>query len=385
MDMNLGMIILTFDEDIEPSSANLTGIIIQPAMNVTLATLTIHTTPYVRLQSDQSPNAMIVNNTVTIQLNRTEVDNIKIRPQLATLASNTYLSMDPTAFTDRAFPPNAVQGISNEDALMVSIYIPDRTPPYLVFWTLDINAGIIELHFSETVNVTMFQYYQFAIQDSNSTSTATFFVTLTSCMSVILGPASRVVFQLGNDDLSIIKTASIGTSRSDSFLSVGESAVVDVDGNWMVPIPSTNAFQAAFFIPDSTRPELVSFSFDFGLAELIMKFSEIVSVTSFNVTGISLINEELEPTEMFTLTGGSTSSLDSAVIIVNLVQEDLGGIDAAGNLATSVNNTYIVALSSTISDTVGNEMVPIALPFPLQASSLYSNVGKIYCVYTEIL
>lgn len=625
MDMNLGMIILTFDEDIGPSSANLTGITIQTVSNITHAA----STSYVRLQSGQSqaPRATIVNNIVTIQMYRSEIDIIKITEQLAKEASNTFLSMDQTTFTDRAIPPNPVQRISNEDALMVLIYIPDNTPPvltsfvlnleddtmnltfsepvyhnltpgnilisshqfrspnevtlqltyfnilttnlfrslqyeladmdafflesttdiasghnntyltalmefifdtsnntaaafsgvqtnvfvpddlppslidfdydlnsavlilefndiidvstlnvsaitlqsaetcgpmeslvtladngattnstsgrvitvllgeehtneikqinnlctssqncylsvtqflvldpsgvsnipidygsaivvrnfaeditppYLVFWILDMNAGIIELHFSETVSVTMLQYDQFTLQGSRSI-TVTSSYSLTSCMSVLLGPAPRVVFQLSNNDLNNIKTISdIGNSPLDSFLSIGNSAVVDMNGNRVVPIPSSDALQVASLIADATAPELVSFSLDIGLGVLAMTFSEIVDAASFHITGVSFTNNDTSDPLIYTLTGGILSVLDGTVIVIQLIQVDLGNINVINNLATSVNNTYILIFPDTVTDTMGNGNVPISFPF--QASKVCHNCtndGKI--------
>ena len=72
-----------------------------------------------------------------------------------------------------------------------------------------------------------------------------------------------------------------------------------------------------------------------------------------------MVNGELQPTASYTLTGGSSSSSDSTVVEIHLTQQDISAINSMDNLATSINDTYITAASTSVYDTSGYEMVPI--------------------------
>ena len=196
--------------------------------------------------------------------------------------------------------------------------------------------------------------------------------SLTTSSMPLSGPAPIVAIQLGEHDLNEIKRLpDVGVTLNDSILSVGNSAIVDMNGNLMAPIHS---FPPALFITDFTRPRLLSFSFDIGSGVLTLTFSETVIGSSFTPSAIMFVNGqvsnvsgELQPTASYTLTGGTPSTFYSTVIEVQLTEQDLSAINATDNLATSVDNTYIIATPTTIFDANGNEMIPIPLA-GLQAS-----------------
>ena len=214
-------------------------------------------------------------------------------------------------------------------------------------------------------------------------------------------PAADVIIELSDVDLNGIKAIpDLGTSENDTFLSVGNSAVVDMSGNVMVPIPSSFALIVAMLIPDFTSPELVSFSLDIGSGLLTLTFSETVNGALFNFSGITLFNGqvstfngELRPAASYRLTGGTWSTFFSPVIEVQLTERDLSAINALDNLATSINNTYITADSGSVFDAFHNPLVPISLVDRLQVEDFCHSCtnGKInlnfrtaYDIYLQV-
>lgn len=353
LDLNSAVLNLYFDQVINASTLNRSAITLQSAVaRRPMESLT--------LTSDSTTTPSPSGQYISLQLSVENTNEIKRNRNVCTSSQNCFLTV--SQYLARSTLGASNNPISDGSAIVVGNFTEDVTQPLLFLWTLDMDTGIMELMFSETVNVTSFQFNQFTLQGISQ------MYTLTGGM-LSPEPTDYVVVQLSTLDLNEIKRLSgIGTSLNDSYLSVGSSAITDMSGNDIVPIPSSNALMAFSFTVDTTRPELDSFSLNVASGVLILTFSEPVIGTSFNVSAItlfngqiSMVNGELQPTASYTLTGGSSSSSDSTVVEIHLTQQDLSAINSMDNLATSTNDTYIVAASTTVYDTSGNEMVPIIL------------------------
>jgi hypothetical protein len=330
-----------------------------------------------------SPSGRII----SLRLIEELTNDIKRLRNLCTSSQNCYITVTQLLIRDLSGTGN--NPINDGSAIAVRVFTEDITPPRLSAWALDMNSGVMELYFSETVDVSIFRYDLFTLQGRAPTD----MYSLNSSVS-LSGPAADVIIQLSNDDLNGIKTfPEIGSSLNDTFLSVGDSAVVDMNGNRMAPISSSHAVIVTSLIPDFTRPVLVSFSLDIGSGVLTLTFSETVAAATFNFSAITLFNGQSsmvngsllnQPTASYRLTGGSWSPFPSAVIQVQLTQEDLSAINAMNNLGTSVDNTYITATSRSIFDTAYNPLVPIALTDYHQVSEVCrfcSTFGKSKLAY----
>lgn len=367
------MLILEFDQTINASTLNGSAITLQSTVARRLMESRMLT---VDGATTNSPSGR----RISIQLNDENTNEIKRIRNLCTSSQNCYMTV--TQFLVRN-PLGATNNpINDGSAIVVRNFITDTTPPHLLFWTLDMNSGVMELYFSETVDVTMFQYNLFTLQAGLLQPDDSMY-SLNSSVS-LSGPAAHVIIQLSGDDLNGIKRIpELGSSVNFTFLSVGASAVVDMNGNRMAPISSSEALAVAFLIPDFTPPELVSFSLDIGSGVLTLTFSETVDAASFNFSGITLINGQVS-TASYRLTGGSWSTFPSTVIQVQLTQQDLSAINVMDNLATSVDNTFITATSGSIFDVAYNPLVPISIANSLQVSEFCrscSTNGKSKLVY----
>lgn len=359
-DLDSAVLVLEFNDIIDAATLNGSAITLQSAvarrpMESLMLTVDGATT--------DSPSG----SRISIQLSDEHTNGIKQIRNLCTSSQNCYMTVTQFLALDPSGMSTSL--VNDGSAIIVRNFSEDVTPPALLYWSLDMNAGIMELYFSETVDVTMIQYSQLTLHGFIQ------MYSLTSSRS-LSGPTPNVVILLSNHDLNEIKRLpDVGVSLNDSILSVGDSAIIDMNGNLMAPISRNDFFQPVLYISDFTSPQLVSFSFDIGSGVLMLTFSETVIGASFTPSAITFFNGqvsnvsgELQPTASHRLTGGTSSTFDSTVIEVQLTQQDLSAINATDNLATSVDDTYIIATSVTVFDTNGNQMIPIPLADRLQVS-----------------
>ena len=348
---------LHFDDVINSSTFDASGITfqsgrgIQPAQSFTL-------TP-------DSVTSSVNGYTIVVRLSSYDLNGLKQMRNLCTNEQNCYMIVSNTTISDTYGRSN--MPISNSDALSALSFTSDQVRPMLISWLLDMNRGVMTLSFSETVDITTFQITQLTLQ--NSASSPISFFTLTNYSHLIpADAAAEFEVSLSINDINAIQAdATIGTSSSDSFLALTPDAISDMSFNSIVPIISTDALQVSDHIPDATPPSLVSFSANFYTRMLILTFDEIVRASTFDVSLLRIGNSDFSAA--YRLTSSSyVSSMDSTVILVTLSQTDLNSIRATSNLATSVDNTYISAPASTVSDTNDNPLIEIPSTSPLQVS-----------------
>jgi hypothetical protein len=259
--------------------------------------------------------------------------------------------------------------ISGVDALSALSFTVDRVPPMLIWWSLDMNGGAMTLSFSETVDITTFQITELTLQSSESVNTPIPLFTLTSYSRLIpADAASEFVVRLSMNDINTIKAhVDIGISISTSFLALTSDTILDMSSNSIVPIISNDALQVGNYTADSTSPSLVSFSANLYTRMLVLTFDEAVSPSTFDPSSLSIGNSDFSAG--YTLTPSSyTSSMYSTILLIALSQTDLDNMRNIGDLATSVNNTYLSAQSGTVQDTSGLLLNPILQTSPLQVS-----------------
>ena len=368
-DLNRGELTLTFSDIIAASSFNASAITLQSAPTRQEAqwhTLTQSIT--------SSPDGSMI----VAQLFIADLNEIKRINNLCTAASNCFITVTPYVARD----VNGLQTIAITDgnALPVTSFNADTTRPELITWDLDIDNGILSLTFSETVDAFSLQSTELTLQSTSAVSSLTESVFLTNA-TLLSSSAPFIAISLTENDLNAIKRyTNLGTSTENSFLSITETFISDTNGNPIEPISSSAAQFVMSFQPDMTQPELLSFTINITSGLLSFTFSETVNVSSFNASGLTLVNGqpitdvngELQPVSNYTLTSGTLrSEFNDPVVVFALSQQDLNAIIATNSLATSVNGTYITATSLTIFDMSQNPLLSIPLFSPLQASSVY--------------
>ena len=177
---------------------------------------------------------------------------------------------------------------------------------------------------------------------------------------------------LDNDDLNALKTLDIGRDNSSAYVVVESNAIVDIVNQPVVANP-LNPHLVDEYITDDSSPSLESFYLDLTAETLTLYFNETVDRDTLDVTQITLCNtnSSLTASMTHTLTNVSTSmGRNLPEIVINLGLFDLNELKRMPYLATSVDNTFIHLNNLTITDTFGNEVIPIDEYDKLQATDV---------------
>ena len=170
-----------------------------------------------------------------------------------------------------------------------------KTPLHLelISFDLDLDTGLLLLNFSETVDTLTFNVTQYTLQSSSNISFAAQYYSLTE-QSLLTGDEVEIIQELLYFDLNSIKSlGELATSSNNTFLSVTEFAIRDMNGNRLVVVEADDALPVSTYVKDITRPLLVSFDLDMNLGILTLNFSETVNVSTLDVTEILLLNDDL--------------------------------------------------------------------------------------------
>jgi len=140
------------------------------------------------------------------------------------------------------------------------------------------------------------------------------------------------------------------------------AAVQDLAGNPSLAIRIPNPFPVTNFNPDLEPPFLRDFSLDMNTGVLSLTFSEAVSQTTLDVSGITIHSTEtsISGRESYTLSIPSQVQRSQPNILdITLATVNVNGIKAMGSLATTQNSTFISLTSTVISDAATIRLPPI--------------------------
>ena len=345
-DLNLTseILSLTFDETVNASSLHPSSIVIQAA----------EFTPMVSLpqwhQLGGGVGSVGDNHIIHILLNTTDLNEIKQLTDIATAPNNTYITFFSDLVSDTN--GNAVTAITNGRGLPVRIFTEDTIRPMLNKFSLDMNRALLHLTFSETVNSSSFNVQEITLQYDR--------INLMN-RSLTLSPPSRdlleqnddvITVQLGASDLNYIKsTEMFGLSTADTWLTLTEDLVQDMNNNPVIPVVDGKATRVASFIPDETRPRLLLYHFDFIQETISLIFTEPINISLINYTLIT-VQDGPNADNQYTLTGGTVQSYDDGtVILISFNEADINHFKLHPSLATSENDTYLAFDSHAFFDT----------------------------------
>ncbi len=350
--MSTRQLILTFNEDIEPTTINVTGITIQGTENVdTNVSLNY------RLTSAQSASVE-TNTVVRIVLSGEDYDGLQTRPRVATSLFNTYLTMDSMTVTDRSARRNMAQPIVAGNAQQVSTFVPDIIPPTLVSFSLDLNAGTMTLTFDEPVLKASFSSQQLLISSHrDSAAVASYRLTGGNVTNLNTLASSVVEVSLSFSDLISLKyDRNLATGAFNTYLSASVGLVTDTNHNNNT---ISSGLAVSRFTPDTTSPELLSFGIDLNRELIVLNFNELINASSFDASAITLQSSVVRQVmQSYTLSQSYTSSSDGFQIIVSLSSEDLDAIKSIPTLCTSIADCFITITQSVARDLNGNYAVP---------------------------
>ena len=359
LDLNSGLLTLHFTEPVTDLNSMPSAITLQSASNGTGISYTLTGGG---LQSRVSPASL------EVMINVEDLNAVKALLDLATSAANTFLSVTSNITTDYVF--NEAEPIASSNAVPVSSLIPDITPPTLISFSLDMDAGELMLTYNEPINASSFNSALITLQNS-TIAPSTLFNLTSGAVSSVNGPLLLVRLS-AHDFNSLASERQLAVSGGTTYIQVAGGVVTDTSGNPSGPV---TGLQALMFTADMTRPRLLMFTLDLSLSELNLTFSEPVDVDTFHITSLTLQSGPGNMSTMYTLTGGTVRELGSVTSLqLTLSGNDTAALQALPELATDLNNTYISFPAALVADYNANPVSPVSPEHPLQVSGIVYSI-----------
>ncbi len=346
LDLNSAQIILTFSETVDILTLDHSQISIQSSSSTASSYSLTGVGELIPSDADYL---------FAISLSATDSNAIKANTGLGTSAVNSYLIITASAISDMS--SNAVFPILNGQALQAEDFVSDTSDPRLNSFSLDVDSGLLQLSFDETILASTFNVSALTLVNRASRYTSGY--TLESSTASTTNSAV-VTVALSMDDLNAIQSISnLATSDSDTYIVASSYTVQDMSGNALSAVTSDDALQVSEYTQDSTQPELLGFDLDLSLEEILLIFSETVRATSLDPTQVTLQALPSGAGSTVVLSGGVVSQDDSPSIALQLSEEDANLLKLFTNIATFEDNTFLSLTSSAVQDPGGNAVVPI--------------------------
>ena len=161
----------------------------------------------------------------------------------------------------------------------------------------------------------------------------------------------------------------LATNTSNTYVSITEDTVLDMNDNPVVSLNETNALRVSEFIYDTTDPRLDRFDLNLTSEILTLTFSETVRVDTIDVTQITIQNLFSNLPDMYwSLRNGEVLTEDSTEVLIRLNNTDLNEIKIRTSVATMENNSYISFSNRLLQDMNTNWNTPIPTSMPFQVS-----------------
>ena len=310
LDMNMGTLAVTFDDDIDITVFNSSEIVIQSSR--------MSGSAEVRLSGD---NGTTINGMVlTITLIEDDLDSIKLNTSLAISDATTFLSFGAIGIEDDG--GNVVREVDANNALSNVTFIPDTTQAELKSFSLDLDSGSIILSFDEPMDASSYFGGGVFLADSRRANPSYVQLTGSTLISPVENGRLHTLTLVNN--IQDISVSNAGGSLSTSYMYIFNSALQDMNGNPVFLIQPIEAIQAANFTPDTSPPELDSFTLNLDNGRIIYTFTEFVRTDpTSNIW--TLTNSNMMFTLNYTLTRGfnGRDSASDTVFMSRTDQDDL--------------------------------------------------------------
>ena len=372
LDLNRGAILLTFSETVIVE--DIMGFSIQDAASPSISV------PLSSGNISSEPSSIHI-----IALAEEDTTQLQLQAGVAISNDTTFLSIMSGAVVDTS--GSSIASIIT--GIRVRLFTADTMPPTLTFYSLDLDSGVLNLTFSEVINVGTFNGSLFRFSAGGSS------VAITESLPAADNSATLYIELLYND-LNMIKmhVSQVGVV----ILEHDYGAVQDMAGNHIGN--RTTGLSPQLFSPDVTRPTVVTFNLDTSQSLIELVFDEFVSNT-FDVTSVMLVSEATTDPEaqIFGLTMGSTATSSGAQVNIRISVSDQLALASSSPIASSNITTFLVLLSQAAEDLAGNPSVPVRQPNPLPVNNftpdsrrpgllafhLDFNVGELTLVFDEIV
>jgi len=348
VDVNTGTITLNFDEPVDRSTLDPTHLVLQGSETFT------NLQQMLRLTGGTSPSfdgLMIL-----LRLSISDLNELKRNDMLYTSIDTAFLTVNYSFVSDMA--GNPVAPIMDGNAMQAVAYRNDTTMPRLFGYSLDMDSGMLNLSFSETMNVSSLQFNRLTLQRSSNVTLDQYRYTLTGGSLLSERDDTTVLIQITDDDLNAIKARTIANEESTTWLVFPSDTIVDMNMQEVeARVNGLNAAPVDNYTADTTPPQLLLYTFNLTSGVIEFTFSETVNVQdTLNPTELTFQNSvgrlvDVDGLNFYTLSNSSISvSPNSPIFSIALSLSDLNAIKQRATLATSLDNTYIAITSTFLQD-----------------------------------
>jgi len=371
LNMNSGVISLTFNKVIDPATIRPSYFTLQDARPAVGPTYTL----------TGGTASMTLSTTISITFSSTDLNAIKALTNLATSSANIYISALANYIQDVS--ANMAVAIVNNQAVGPAIaFTADTTAPTLVSYNLDMQLNQLTLSFSETIKTTSIKAQFIQLSSASSMGASVTLSSQTIPTSNAFSPV--VVLQLAASDVINIKlTGAVALAKASTYMTYTSSFATDMASNAIVP---GSVVQVTNFIADSTPPNLVSFAVDLSTGTLTFNFDEPVKGSTFSTSVLLLQANHALPALTYSLSVPATSitSSISLQIVVVIAAADVVGIELMAGLYTQLSNTYISTTGTLVKDVFNLNCNGILASNALHAASFNSDTNRPQVTYFSL-
>jgi hypothetical protein len=353
LNMTSEVLSLTFDEVVRTSTFNVERITLQSFKYVPMVSILNW------YQLTGGDISYIDDHIVHVQLTINDLNAIKYLIEIASTLNNTYLTFTSDLVED--MHGNMVTPVVNGQGYRVGCFVEDIIKPTLTQFHLDLDAQLLYLTFSETINVTSFDVTQVTLQDYRTDMmNRTRQLTSESSHSPDPTDTTVIVVTLGYSDINRIKSIEMfATHINDTWIIVTDDLILDMNDNPNVAIINREAQVASNYTKDVTSPYLIEYHIDFINEIMTLHFNEPVNATTISY-GLITLQDQIASNHNYTLTGGTAEAFDDALtIVISFNYKDITYLKMHPKLYTSVNDSYITYTSHAFHDTAYNSILPL--------------------------
>ncbi len=230
LDLDKGKVTLEYLENVDLGSVNFSKIRVQDSNSSTPANSVQLTNPVLRRRAEGHHTVL------EISLSETDLNLIKVNPNLGKTIENTFVAMEPGAVVDPAGRPSPL-AVKQAGAVT-----SDSTRPRITGFFLNLQQGFMILSFSEPVLTTPVNLTGIRLLNSGFQATSSLALSGGQVQRVNV-TALRITMLVS--DLTILRqTRTLAFSRGSTFLAVAAGAMQDMAGNPSHEVPVEGALLA---------------------------------------------------------------------------------------------------------------------------------------------
>merc|ERR1719272_2377527 len=279
-----------------------------------------------------------------------------------TPATTIFMILAEGAVTDPR--PNRIAAIPSSDAFESTLYTKDNIAPQLDSFELNMNDGYILMHFTETIKEDSFVPGRLTLYSDVSSAAGVVSHNIgvqslveTNHADNVNSDYTTIRITLHKSDMDAIKNIPLlANKKGNTHISFGDNTFTDVDSNPLAGIASTDAKEAQEWFPDTTPPELDSFSLNMNDNTLTLNFNEPVDDSNVFYSAITIQSKkDINAATKVVLTGADSKvrSANGMVLTIGLKDADINKKTKDAGLAISDGTSFISMTNAFIDDMAG--------------------------------